>query len=138
MSLCCVQGLLSGTQVGQAAVAAASAQQQLAGLAPYLQLQQQYGAQLAQLQQAALLQSWGGVAGGAHHHHRHAAAAAQSSFDVFNQLLLLQGQHAAAAAAAGPAAAAFPSTAAGVQLLPWCWRGCSRRVEGLPVLLQYR
>lgn len=100
---------------------AASALQQ-SGLAPYL-LQQQYGAQLAQLQQTALLQSW--AASG--HHHQPASA-----FDAFSAMLT--GFQAAASlprqptaglpADAAAAAAAYSVRAAGKQccntfVFPW-------------------
>jgi hypothetical protein len=95
----------SAAQMAQAA----SALQQ-SGLAPYL-LQQQYGAQLAQLQQTALLQSW---AAGGHHHHP------ASAYDAFSAMLT--GFQAAAALPRQPAAglpdaaaaAAFPARAAGM------------------------
>ncbi|CAL8463507.1 g3041 [Coccomyxa elongata] len=63
------QGLIESAQMAQAA----SALQQ-SGLAPYL-LQQQYTAQLAQLQQAAMM-NWGGQK--------------MSAFDMFNSLMGLQ------------------------------------------------
>lgn len=92
-----MQALPTAAQMAQAA----SALQQ-SGLAPYL-LQQQYGAQLAQLQQAALLQGWGG-----------GCTAAASAYDAFSAML--GGFQAAAAlpgaAAAQPAAGLLPGAAA--------------------------